>query len=44
MYSYSPCDIWFMLAQDKITCSLVFLFLIEEYDIVGRLGRKLAES
>lgn len=29
MYSYNPCAIWFLLADQKIACAHVFLFLME---------------
>lgn len=44
MYSYSPCDIWFLLASEKITCGHVFLFFVEEYNIFLRLENKLTDS
>jgi hypothetical protein len=45
MYSYNPCSIRFLLTDiDKFTCGHVFLFLVEEYGLMGRLQRKLLES
>lgn len=49
MHSYSPCDIWNLLTGENpqgtpISCSLVFLFLIEEYHLASKLHIKLAPS
>lgn len=41
MYSYNPCSIYFLLLEEKITCAHVFLFLMEEHGLMGRLQRKL---
>ncbi len=51
MFGYSPCKIWKMLIgcspqRDKrsISCSMVFKFLVDEYNLLSRLERKLCFS
>ncbi len=44
MYSYSPCSICFLLVDQKLTCAHVFLYMVEEHGLMGRLQRKLLAS
>jgi hypothetical protein len=44
MYSYSPCRLWFLLADRGITCALAFLFLLQDLNLAGRLERRLLGS
>ena len=44
MYSYSPCQLWLLLADKGVSCDMIFLFLVEDYNLRGRLERRLQSS
>lgn len=44
MYSYSPCSICYLLVDQRLTCAHVFLYMVEEHGLMGRLQRKLLAS
>jgi hypothetical protein len=44
VFSYSPCQIWFMLADRRLTCAMVFLFLVEDLNLRALLDQRLQES
>ncbi len=45
MYQFSPCMLWYLVDEKQhkltITCDLIFLYLVQEYDLLKRLNFKL---
>lgn len=48
MYQYSPCLLWYLVDEKQhrinITCDLIFVYLVEEYNLFKRLGYKLQRT
>lgn len=42
MYSFKPCDIKIML--NGVDCNLIFLYLVDEFDICRKVEWKLWEK
>lgn len=37
LFSYYPCQAWFLLADRGLTCDLAFLFMVEDQNLAARL-------
>lgn len=48
MYQYSPCLLWYLVDEKQhrinITCDLIFVYLVEEYNLFKRLSYKLQRT